>query len=396
MLRRTLFSRLNFILIIFKINLFLVYPSLIHSQNSLRIGLEKTNEYLSQINNKKVGLVSNHTSKFFLKNKSIHFVDSLIKHGVEIDKIFAPEHGFRGELDAGEKITNSIDSKTGIELISLYGKKRKPSESDLANIDIMIFDIQDVGARFYTYLSTLHYVMESCAENNIKLLVLDRPNPNGHYIDGPVMEKESMSFVGLHPVPIVYGMTIGEYAKMINGEGWLKNGIKCDLEVIRMDNYYRDMKYELKEKPSPNLPNSKSINLYPSLCFFEQTPISVGRGTTLQFQIIGLPTWKKTNFSFTPKSMPGAKTPKHQNKKCYGFNLTTEKYLSKVSLEWLILSYEKSENKDEFFRAYFFRLAGNKTLEKQIKSGMNEKEIRKTWVPGINEFKKVRKKYLIY
>tara|TARA_B100001057_G_scaffold163618_2_gene164265 strand:+ start:1158 stop:2348 length:1191 start_codon:yes stop_codon:yes gene_type:complete len=396
MLRRTLFSRLNIILIIFKINLFLVYPSLIHSQNSLRIGLEKTKEYLSQINNKKVGLVSNHTSKFFLKNKSIHFVDSLIKHGVEIDKIFAPEHGFRGELDAGEKITNSIDSKTGIELISLYGKKRKPSESDLSNIDIMIFDIQDVGARFYTYLSTLHYVMESCAENNIKLLVLDRPNPNGHYIDGPVMEKESMSFVGLHPVPIVYGMTIGEYAKMINGEGWLKNGIKCDLEVIRMDNYYRDMKYELKEKPSPNLPNSKSINLYPSLCFFEQTPISVGRGTNLQFQTIGLPTWKKTNFSFTPKSMPGAKTPKHQNKKCYGFNLTTENHLSKVSLEWLILSYEKSENKDDFFRAYFFRLAGNKTLEKQIKSRMSEKEIRKTWVPGLNEFKKIRKKYLIY
>ena len=323
-------------------------------------------------------------------------VDSLLKLNVQVKKVFAPEHGFRGNLDAGEKIINSIDEKTGIPIVSLYGKKRKPSFEDLDEIDVIIFDIQDVGARFYTYLSTMHYVMESCAENNIELIVLDRPNPNGHYIDGPVMTKESMSFVGLHPVPIVYGMTIGEYAKMINGEKWLRNNLNCKLKVIEITNYDRNEKYKLKLKPSPNLPNQQSINLYPSLCFFEQTPVSVGRGTEKQFQVIGTPYWENFKFNFTPKSMPGAKYPKHENLTCYGLNLENEEYLSKIDLKWLILAYKNEKNKDNFFKSGFHRLAGNKLLEEQIKKGLSEKEIRKTWKNGLDNFKLIREKYLIY
>ncbi len=323
-------------------------------------------------------------------------VDSLLKLNVQIKKVFAPEHGFRGNLDAGEKIINSIDEKTGIPIVSLYGKKRKPSFEDLDEIDVIIFDIQDVGARFYTYLSTMHYVMESCAENNIQLIVLDRPNPNGHYIDGPIMTKESMSFVGLHPVPIVYGMTIGEYAKMINGEKWLRNNLNCKLKVIEITNYDRNKKYKLTFKPSPNLPNQQSINLYPSLCFFEQTPVSVGRGTEKQFQVIGTPYWENFKFNFTPKSMPGAKYPKHENLTCYGLNLENEEYLSKINLKWLILAYKNEKNKDNFFKSGFHRLAGNKLLEEQIKKGLSAKEIRKTWKNGLDNFKLIREKYLIY
>ena len=323
-------------------------------------------------------------------------VDSLLKLNVQVKKVFAPEHGFRGNLDAGEKIINSIDEKTGIPIVSLYGKKRKPSFEDLDEIDVIIFDIQDVGARFYTYLSTMHYVMESCAENNIELIVLDRPNPNGHYIDGPVMTKESMSFVGLHPVPIVYGMTIGEYAKMINGEKWLRNNLNCKLKVIEITNYDRNKKYKLPFKPSPNLPNQQSINLYPSLCFFEQTPVSVGRGTEKQFQVIGTPYWENFKFNFTPKSMPGAKYPKHENLTCYGLNLENEEYLSKIDLKWLILAYKNEKNKDNFFKSGFHRLAGNKLLEEQIKKGLSAKEIRKTWKNGLDNFKLIREKYLIY
>tara|TARA_B100001175_G_scaffold140832_1_gene119516 strand:- start:251 stop:1279 length:1029 start_codon:yes stop_codon:yes gene_type:complete len=341
-------------------------------------------------------VVSNHTSKFYKSKNKTHLVDSLLSRGVNILKVFAPEHGFRGNSDAGERIVNSIDSETGIPIISLYGNKKKPSETDLKNIDIIIFDIQDVGARFYTYLSTLHYVMESCAENNIELIVLDRPNPNGHYIDGPVMESESMSFVGLHPVPIVYGMTIGEYALMINGEKWLKNNMKSKLKIIELSNYNRNSKYILSERPSPNLPNLKSINLYPSLCFFEQTPISVGRGTTNQFQIIGKPDWEKTNYQFKPISMSGAKYPKFENQICNGYSLKNEKYLSEISLKWLILAYKNEKNKENFFKSGFHRLAGNKNLEKQIKNGVDEIEIKESWTEGLKKFKNIRKKYLIY
>ena len=379
-----------------KINFFLILSLNIVAQNNTIIGIDKTEKYLPLIIDKNIAIVSNHTSQFLKKNKSIHLVDSLLKLNVRVKKVFAPEHGFRGNLDAGEKIINSTDPKTGIPIVSLYGKKRKPSFEDLDEIDVIIFDIQDVGARFYTYLSTMHYVMESCAENNIELIVLDRPNPNGHYIDGPVMAKESMSFVGLHPVPIVYGMTIGEYAKMINGEKWLKNNLNCKLKVIEISNYDRNKKYKLTFKPSPNLPNQKSINLYPSLCFFEQTPVSVGRGTIKQFQVIGTPYWKNFKFNFTPKSMPGAKYPKHENFTCYGLNLENEQYLSKIDLKWLILAYKNEKNKDNFFKSGFHRLAGNNLLEKQIKKGLSQEEIRKTWKNGLDNFRLIREKYLIY
>ena len=384
------------IIVFIKINFFLIVSLNIVAQNNTIIGIDKTEEYLPLIIDKNIAIVSNHTSQFIKESKSIHLVDSLLKLNVQIKKVFAPEHGFRGNLDAGEKIINSIDEKTGIPIVSLYGKKRKPSFEDLDEIDVIIFDIQDVGARFYTYLSTMHYVMESCAENNIQLIVLDRPNPNGHYIDGPIMTKESMSFVGLHPVPIVYGMTIGEYAKMINGEKWLKNNLNCKLKVIEITNYDRNKKYKLTFKPSPNLPNQQSINLYPSLCFFEQTPVSVGRGTEKQFQVIGTPYWENFKFNFTPKSMPGAKYPKHENLTCYGLNLENEEYLSKIDLKWLILAYKNEKNKDNFFKSGFHRLAGNKLLEEQIKKGLSEKEIRKTWKNGLDNFKLIREKYLIY
>ena len=384
------------IIVFIKINFFLIVSLNIVAQNNTIIGIDKTEEYLPLIIDKNIAIVSNHTSQFIKETKSIHLVDSLLKLNVQVKKVFAPEHGFRGNLDAGEKIINSIDEKTGIPIVSLYGKKRKPSFEDLDEIDVIIFDIQDVGARFYTYLSTMHYVMESCAENNIELIVLDRPNPNGHYIDGPVMTKESMSFVGLHPVPVVYGMTIGEYAKMINGEKWLRNNLNCKLKVIEITNYDRNKKYKLTFKPSPNLPNQQSINLYPSLCFFEQTPVSVGRGTEKQFQVIGTPYWENFKFNFTPKSMPGAKYPKHENLTCYGLNLENEEYLSKIDLKWLILAYKNEKNKDNFFKSGFHRLAGNKLLEEQIKKGLSEKEIRKTWKNGLDNFKLIREKYLIY
>ena len=384
------------IIVFIKINFFLIVSLNIVAQNNTIIGIDKTEEYLPLIIDKNIAIVSNHTSQFIKESNSIHLVDSLLKLNVQVKKVFAPEHGFRGNLDAGEKIINSIDEKTGIPIVSLYGKKRKPSFEDLDEIDVIIFDIQDVGARFYTYLSTMHYVMESCAENNIELIVLDRPNPNGHYIDGPIMTKESMSFVGLHPVPIVYGMTIGEYAKMINGEKWLKNNLNCKLKVIEITNYDRNKKYKLTFKPSPNLPNQQSINLYPSLCFFEQTPVSVGRGTEKQFQVIGTPYWENFKFNFTPKSMPGAKYPKHENLTCYGLNLENEEYLSKIDLKWLILAYKNEKNKDNFFKSGFHRLAGNKLLEEQIKKGLSEKEIRKTWKNGLDNFKLIREKYLIY
>ena len=384
------------IIVFIKINFFLIVSLNIVAQNNTIIGINKTEEYLPLIIDKNIAIVSNHTSQFIKETKSIHLVDSLLKLNVQVKKVFAPEHGFRGNLDAGEKIINSIDPKTGIPIVSLYGKKRKPSFEDLDEIDVIIFDIQDVGARFYTYLSTMHYVMESCAENNIELIVLDRLNPNGHYVDGPVMTKESMSFVGLHPVPIVYGMTIGEYAKMINGEKWLRNNLNCKLKVIEITNYDRNKKYKLTFKPSPNLPNQQSINLYPSLCFFEQTPVSVGRGTEKQFQVIGTPYWENFKFNFTPKSMPGAKYPKHENLTCYGLNLENEEYLSKIDLKWLILAYKNEKNKDNFFKSGFHRLAGNKLLEEQIKKGLSEKEIRKTWKKGLDNFKLIREKYLIY
>ena len=387
---------------IHKITFFLIFNVLCNfsfsqTTNYHSVGGNEIKNYIEDLTNLKVGLVGNHTSLIKRKNgKYIHIVDSLISLEIEIKRIFSPEHGFRGEADAGELINNNTDSKTGIQIISLYGKNKKPTNKQLNGIDVLVFDIQDVGVRFYTYISTLHYVMEAAAENNIKLIVLDRPNPNGHYVDGPVRELDLKSFIGMHPVPIVHGMTIGEYALMINNEGWLASKVKCDLKVIQMKNYNRNITYKLPVKPSPNLPNQKSINLYPSLCLFEGTSISIGRGTNLQFQIIGNPNWKNYNFNFTPKSMAGAKHPKHINSKCYGLDLRKHKKLNEISLKWLILAYNNSENKTSFFLESFDKLAGTYDLKKQIIGGVNEKQIKKSWKSDLKKFNDIRAKYLLY
>ncbi|MDX1544105.1 MAG: DUF1343 domain-containing protein [Christiangramia sp.] len=362
-------------------------------------GANNTEEYLPIIKDKKIGLVGNQTSIIKTENGSyIHLVDSLLKHDIQIKKVFAPEHGFRGTADAGEIVKDGIDTKTGLPVISLYGENKKPSAEVLKDIDILIFDIQDVGARFYTYISTLHYIMESCAENNIPLLVLDRPNPNGSYIDGPILEKEFKSFVGMHPVPVVHGMTIGEYAKMINGQNWLTNGIKCDLKVIQMKNYDHALTYSLPVKPSPNLPNEKSINLYPSLCFFEGTNVNAGRGTNKQFQVFGSPFLDKDyySYSYTPQPMDGAQNPKHKGKECYGKDLSESPELNSLNLEWLIEAYNHTSSKEDFFNQFFTKLAGTKRLQQQIEDGLSAEEIEKTWQKGLKEYSEIREKYLLY
>ncbi len=310
--------------------------------------ISKPVDYINLIKQKNIGLVANQTS--VVKNKKngfTHLADTLLTLKIHLKKIFTPEHGFRGKADAGEKIKDGIDAHTGLPVISLYGKNRKPSKKSLADLDIVIFDIQDVGARFYTYISTLHYVMEACAEAGVSVIVIDRPNPNAHYIDGPICEKEYKSFVGMHPVPVVYGMTIGEYAQMINGEKWLKNGVQCNLTVMPLKNYTHNTPYSLPVKPSPNLPNDQSVNLYPSLCFFEGTKISAGRGTEIQFQVFGAPFLPKEQFpfTFTPKSNEGAKNPKFKGKLCYGKNLRTTKKLNNINLEWLISTYNATLDK---------------------------------------------------
>ena len=361
----------------------------LHAQQ-LILGSERMEEIINSIDNKNLAIVGNQTS---LVN-DIHLVDTLLSLKQNIVSVFSPEHGFRGTEDAGAKIDNEYDSKTGLPIISLYGKNKKPTREQLEGIDIIIFDIQDVGARFYTYISTLHYVMEAAGENNIKVIVLDRPNPNGHYVDGPILEKEFKSFVGMHEVPIVHGMTIGEYAKMIVGEKWIDSF--CELEVINMINYNRNNLYILPIKPSPNLPNSKSINLYPSLCLFEGTNVSVGRGTDKPFQHFGSPFLKFYSYEFIPKSGPGSKFPKHENKTCTGRNLETYPYLSSINLSWLIESFKQTSNQEDFFNSFFDKLAGSDKLRTQIISGLNEKEIKSSWEPGLKEFKKTRDKYLLY
>ena len=367
----------------------LLYNFSIYGEN-LIVGAERTQLYLPLLEKKNVAIVGNHTSLI----KQTHLVDSLLKHNINIVKVFSPEHGFRGKRDAGEKINNEIDKKTGIGIISLYGKNKKPKKSQLKNIDIIIFDIQDVGARFYTYISTMHYVLEAASEENKKVIILDRPNPNGHYIDGPILENNYKSFVGMHKVPIVHGMTIGEYATMIVGEKWIKE--KCDLTIIKMLNYNRKIAYKLSVKPSPNLPNSKSINLYPSLCLFEGTNVNVGRGTEKPFQHFGSPQLIHYSYSFIPKSGPGSKHPKHENKTCYGVNLESHSFLSNIYLDWLIEAYNQTSNKEDFFNSFFDKLAGTEKLRKQIISGKNTNEIKETWKVGLNQFKKIRKKYLLY
>jgi uncharacterized protein YbbC (DUF1343 family) len=367
----------------------------------IKTGAESTSLYLNLLKGKNIAVVANQTSvieKIAAANEKrvfTHLVDSLLSLKIKIKKVFAPEHGFRGKADAGEIIKDGFDRKTGLPIISLYGKNKKPSAAQLKEIDVVVFDIQDVGARFYTYISSLHYVMEACAEMAIPLIILDRPNPNGQYIDGPVLELEHRSFVGMHKVPVVYGMTIGEYGKMINGEKWLQNSIKCDLTIIPLENYEHQIAYSLPIKPSPNLPNNKSIQLYPSLCFFEGTNVSAGRGTEMQFQIYGSPFLDKNAFSFTPQANEGAKYPKYKNKVCFGEDLRTAENFNALDLSFLIKAY-KQNSSEEFFNNFFTKLAGTEILQQQIEQGISQKEIQKSWKNGIERFKKVRSKYLIY
>lgn len=366
------------------------------SLTEIKTGAENYKAYLPLLEGKNIGIVTNQTGTIINNGNTGHVVDFLLEKKVALKKIYAPEHGFRGTADAGEHIKDGKDTKTGLPIISLYGNNKKPKAEQLAGIDVMLFDLQDVGARFYTYISTLHYVMEACAENNIQLIVLDRPNPNGSIIDGPVLEKEYTSFVGMHPIPVLHGMTIGEYGQMINGEKWLNNGIQCNLTVIPCLNYNRDMEYHLPVKPSPNLPNDQSISLYPSLCFFEGTNVSVGRGTNKQFQVYGSPYLPKTDYSFTPAPNEGAKDPMYNGKVCFGEDLTKTTKPKQLELKWLIEAYSKTEDKSKFFTSFFTKLAGTKKLQEQIESGTSETDIRKNWEQGLNNFKQTRKKYLIY
>ena len=374
-------------------------PDQVHAKPNkiITVGAERTGLYLSLLKGKAVAVVANQTSMI----KETHLVDSLLALGVNIKKVFSPEHGFRGGYDAGAHVSNYKDKKTGLPIVSLYGDHNKPTSSDLAGIDIVIFDIQDVGVRFYTYVSTMHYVMEACAENGVTFLLLDRPNPNGFYVDGPVMEDKFKSFVGLHNVPLVHGMTLAEYAKMINGQGWLKNGVRCKLIHILCDGYsHRDF-YKLPIKPSPNLPNMTSVYLYPSLGFFEGTFISVGRGTDKPFQLIGHPDMENSNYTFKPKSVPGAKDPPFKNKVCKGHDLSKFgdlilKGYGKIYLYWLTGAYKDSPDKANFFNNYFNSLAGNSKLKQQIKDQLNEDVISKSWKEDIDSFKKIRKGYLLY
>jgi uncharacterized protein YbbC (DUF1343 family) len=362
-------------------------------------GAEQFSAYQRFLTNKKVGVVANQTSVIFEnETNTIHLVDFLLQNKISVKKVFAPEHGFRGTADAGEVVKDGIDTKTRIPIISLYGKNKKPSSKQLEGIDIMVFDIQDVGARFYTYISTLHYVMEACAQADIPLLILDRPNPNGHYIDGPILEREHSSFVGMHPVPVVHGMTIGEYANMINGEGWLYNNIKCNITIIRSLNYNPKNIYSLPIKPSPNLPNDVAINLYPSLCFFEGTFVSAGRGTDMQFQIFGAPSLPADQYPFTfiPKANEGARNPKFQGEFCYGKDLRSTPRLNKLNLEWLIDAYNANGKKKDFFNDFFTNLAGTKKLQEQIEQGYTFQEIRETWLDGLVAYNEMRREYLLY
>ena len=360
------------------------------------VGAQNLKSYIGLLKDKKIALVVNQTSTI----GNTHLVDSLVKLKVNIVKIFGPEHGFRGTADAGEHINNGKDPKTGIPVISLYGDNKKPTPSQLADIDLVIFDIQDVGARFYTYISTLHYLMEACGENNKKVLILDRPNPNGHYVDGPVLQNGFESFVGMDKIPVVHGMTIAEYALMLNGEKWLKNGVQCELEIVKCQNYTHQTPYSPPIPPSPNLKDLSAIYLYPSLCFFEGTPISVGRGTDFPFKVFGHPTFEKYSFSFVPTPKVGATSPLLSGKKCNGVSFLefSEKDLRNTgfTLKYLIDAYNNFPDKAVFFNDFFKKLAGNDVLYKQIKEGKTEDEIRKSWQPELDYFKKIRKKYLLY
>ena len=365
-------------------------------QNSeIKVGSEKMNEYLNKISNKSVGLLVNHSSSV----SSTHLIDTLISKNINIKKIFSPEHGFTGNIERGKKVNGDtliIDNKI-IPIISMYGKSRIPTKESMKGLDIVIFDIQDVGTRFYTYISAMHNMMNICAELGISLIVLDRPNPNSGYIDGPVLDMEYQSYIGMHEIPIVHALTVGELAMMIKGEKWIRNSEKLKLSVIKIDNWDHNKEYKLPIRPSPNLPNQQSILLYPSLCLFEQTIVSIGRGTPYPFQVIGHPNYDNISFSFTPKSVTEESKPKLENEKCFGIDLKKIKVKKELNIKYLIDFYNrlKSTNSD-FFGKYFYRIAGNKILENQIKDGISEREIRLSWKADIDKYKKIRKKYLLY
>ncbi|MEP2937025.1 MAG: DUF1343 domain-containing protein [Gilvibacter sp.] len=382
-------------------------------------GANQTEEYLALLQNKSIALVANQTSGIYngklkrtfvkvlasgdtlydLKRDQTHLVDSLLSRGVNIKNVFAPEHGFRGRVDAGELVADGKDLKTGLPIVSLYGKNKKPSNAQLQGIDLVVFDIQDVGVRFYTYIATMHLVMEACAEQNIPMLILDRPNPNGHYIDGPTMLPKHTGFLGKHPIPLVHGMTIGEYAQMINGEGWLKNGIQCDITIIKNKYYDHKSFYSLPVRPSPNLPNDIAINLYPSLGLLEGTTINAGRGTEMQFQIFGDPNLPQDiyKFTYTPESNFGAKYPKHKGSECNGLDLRKTTFMSQVDLTWIIEAYQNHPDKASFFNTDNFTAhAGTPELQKQIEAGWSMDQIRDSWMLEIEGFKKTRAKYLLY
>ena len=364
----------------------------------VRCGADRMDHYLHLIEGKQIAIVANHTS---LVGKS-HLVDTLLASGVgkdQIMKVFAPEHGFRGDHAAGAKVEDGVDPLTGIPIVSLYGSHKKPEAEELAGIELMIFDLQDVGARFFTYISTLHYVMEACAAYDIPLLLLDRPNPNGGYVDGPMLDLSYSSFVGMHPIPVVYGLTIGELAGMINGEGWLGNGIRCKLTVIPCEGYFHGSLYSMPVKPSPNLPNDHAVLLYPSTCFFEGTVISEGRGTGMPFEVYGHPDLPGS-FSFTPEVIPGVSgQPKLEGQTCYGADLREfipEDGWHTIQLQWLLEAYRAFPKKELFFSSYFDKLAGTDALRNQIEAGWGEERIRASWEKELEQFKLVRRTYLIY
>lgn len=366
-------------------------------KNCFKTGADRPELYLPLLKNKTIAVVTNQTG---LMNDRTFLVDFLVQNNIKIKTIFAPEHGFRGDADAGEHVKNGVDAKTGIPIVSLYGDNKKPKPEQLKGIDIVLFDIQDVGVRFYTYISTLTYVMEAGAENGVEVMVLDRPNPHDGYTDGPVLKDQWKSFIGMHNIPVVYGLTMGEYGKMVNGEKWLKNGVQAKYTLVPMLGYHKKQRYGVSDKPSPNLPNDKAINLYPSLCFFEGTQVSVGRGTDLPFQIYGSPWTKNMPYQFTPKPNFGAKDPFLNGKLCYGENLSNYPTdLRELNIDWLLNAYKNYKNpaQDFFLKNLFFdKLAGTDELRKQIVAGKSAGEIKESWKTGLADFEKIRVKYIIY
>jgi uncharacterized protein YbbC (DUF1343 family) len=365
------------------------------ADNEITVGAMQPQNYLHQLEGKKVALMVNHTSLV----DTVHLVDFLLSKGIDIVKIFAVEHGFRGNVAYGEYLSDETDPRTGISVVSLYGEKKKASPADMANVDVAVFDMQDVGCRFYTYISSMHFLMEACAENNVPLLVLDRPNPNGDYVDGPVLQAEFHSFVGIHPIPVVHGCTVGELAQMINGEGWLAGGLKCELSVVPVEKYSHKTKYELPVKPSPNLPNYVSVRLYPSLCFFEACNVSIGRGTNFPFQVIGYPGCPVNEISFTPTVIEGvSSSPLFLNQLCTGADLRKLDELPTFTLNFLLNFFAQFDSPDEFWKSerWMNLLAGNDMLFKQINNGFTEQQIKDSWQADLAKYKATRKKYLLY